>query len=71
MRYTQKLEDALFEIDDTTDVAENVLLFLNNSESFRDFGEGLSTLIKKYIPDITINDIKGLYEKAKEQEKKE
>ena len=27
--------------------------------------------VQKYIPDITINDIKGLYEKAKEQEKNE
>ncbi|MDD3138362.1 MAG: reverse transcriptase domain-containing protein [Lachnospiraceae bacterium] len=56
MGYTQNLEDVLFEImgeNDEDYAEEQILEFLNNADRFRDFGQGLTYLTRKYMPDDT------------------
>ena len=68
MDYTQKLEDAIFEIGEDEDISAEVLQFLNDKDSFRDFGKGLRAIINRYIPNDSEEDPKDFLKRlAKEK----
>jgi len=53
MGYTQNLEDSLYEYMGGSDedfTSDDVVDFINNPDTFRDFGEGLKLLTRKYMP---------------------
>ena len=53
MEYTKLMEERLFENlgEEEEDISDKVLEFLNQGDSFRSFGEGLSDVIRKKYPD--------------------
>lgn len=69
MQYTEKMENMIFEMwgDESDDLSEDVISFLNDESMFRSFGEGLAEVIKKKISDESINPKEYLKKINKEQ----
>ncbi len=52
--YTKNLENSIFNLkseEDDEELFSKILLFLNDANSFRNFGEALKSIIWKYMPD--------------------
>ena len=69
MKYTEQLEDMVFEMwgDESEDISEEVISFLNDESMFRSFGEGLAEVIASKMPEESLNAKDYLKKINKEQ----
>ncbi len=69
MQYTEKLEDMIFEMwgDESDDISDDVISFLNDEGVFRSFGEGLTDVIEKKMSDRSLSARDYLKKLNKEQ----